>query len=169
MLFPEEKEEKKEPKRAGRPVLPPGTVIDYEIGFLFNFVSGKSTRFDLEPLLIYRKNGMVEYKRISLQAEKGLAYLQPLAEPFYKALLEFSDDHLLQWMTRTGNRFLRNHSGSWAHVSARELVNLRKHYVDILQPLWPTLSTWPDVFVLKMGRFTNSTVIPVKLGQVPVS
>jgi SNF2 family DNA or RNA helicase len=169
MLFPEEKEEKKELKRAERPVLPPGTVIDYEIGFLFNFVSGKSTRFDLEPLLIYRKNGMVEYKRISLQAERGLAYLQPLAEPFYKALLEFSDDHLLQWMTRTGNRFLRNHSGSWAHVSARELVNLRKHYIDILQPLWPTLSTWPDVFVLKMGRFTNSTVIPVKLGQVPVS
>lgn len=168
MLFPDENEEIKEPKRTERPLLPPGTIIDYEIGFFFNFVSGKSTRFDLEPLLIYRKNGPIEFKRISLQAEKGLAYLQPLSEPFYKALLEFSDNHLLQWMTRTGNRFIRNHSGSWAHVSTRELGNLRKHYIDLLQTLWPMLSTRPDIYILKMGRFTNTSLTPVKLGQEPV-
>jgi non-specific serine/threonine protein kinase len=164
MLF---EEERTEPKRAERPTLPPGTVIDYEIGFLFNFVSGKSTRFDLEPLLIYRKNGFAEYKRISLQVEKGLAYLQPLEESFYKALLEFSDNHLLEWMTRTGNRFIRNHSGTWAHLSAKELVNLRKHYVDLLHKLWPYLRTWPNVFVLRIGRFHNNNQKTVKLGQEP--
>lgn len=167
MLFPNKNEKIKEPKRAERPLLPPGTVIDYEIGFFFNFVSGKSTRFDLEPLLIYRKNGPTELKRISISAERGLAYLQPLSEPFYKALLEFSDNHLLQWMTRTGNRFIRNHSGSWAHVSARELGNLRKHYINLLQTLWPMLSAWPDVYILKMGRFTNASLTPVKLGREP--
>src|SRR5690606_16720821 len=113
-----------------RPVLPKGVPTNYEIGFLFNFVSGKSTRFDLEPVLIY-STPTVEYKRVSMQSTMGLAYLQPLDEEFYNQLTEFSDNKLLNWMTKTGNRFIRNHSGSWAHVSARELGNLRKHYRDL--------------------------------------
>src|SRR6187549_1435073 len=108
MLFPEEKKEK---KSAERPKLPAGTVVDYEIGFLFNLVSGKSTRFDLEPMLIYSKNGIPEYRRISINTERGLALLQPLSDEFYKDVLQFSDNQLLDWMTRTGNRFIRNHSG----------------------------------------------------------
>jgi SNF2 family DNA or RNA helicase len=162
MLFDEEKEE---PKIAVRPTLPPGTVVDYEIGFLFNFISGKSTRFDLEPVLIYTINGIKEYKRVSLQAEKGLAYLEPLREEFYNNFLEFSDNKLLDWMTRTGNRFIRNHSGSWAHVSARELINLRKHYRDVMEKLWPTLLQWPNLFVLRTGRFSNTAQQSLTLGK----
>ncbi len=160
MLFEPEKPQRKE---AVRPVLPKGTLIDYEIGFLFNFVSGKSTRFDLEPVLIYNKNNFPEYKRISLQVEKGLAYLQPLDDNFYKDLLTFSDTNLLDWMTKTGNRFLRNHSGSWAHVSVKELINLRKHYRDLLQTLWPTLSAWPNLYILKAGRFSMVQQHTIKL------
>ena len=74
MLFEEEKIEIK----PVRPTLPPGFVIDYNIGFLFNFVSGKSTRFDVEPVLIYKKSTPPEYKRISLQAERGLARAREL-------------------------------------------------------------------------------------------
>jgi len=160
MLF---EEEKNVYKKAVRPVLPSTYELRYEIGFLFNFVSSKSTRFDLEPVLIYQVNGTTEYKRISLQVEKGLAFLQSLEDPFYESLLEFSDHNLLKWMTLTGNRFLRNHSGSWAHVSARELVNLRRHYVEILQKLWPSLTTWPYVFCLKMGRFSNTQQTSIRL------
>ena len=154
-------------KKAERPTLPPGYELKYEIGFLFNFVSSKSTRFDLEPVLSYRVNGTVEYRRISLQVEKGLAFLHGLEDTFYEDLLAFSDARLLKWMTSTGNRFIRNHSGSWAHLSARELVNLRKHYVEILHKLWPTLTRWPDVFVLKAGRFNNSRQNIVKLSPTP--
>ncbi len=164
MLF---EENKNEYKKAVRPVLPASYELAYEIGFLFNFVSGKSTRFDLEPVLIYKLNGVTEYKRISLQVEKGLAFLQSLEEPFYEDLLQFSDHHLLQWMTRTGNRFLRSHSGSWAHLSARELINLRRHYVDILQKLWPTLGAWPNLFFLNIGRFSNTQQKNIKLSQQP--
>ncbi|HEY9046421.1 MAG TPA: DEAD/DEAH box helicase [Ohtaekwangia sp.] len=164
MLFDEERIEQ---KKTVRPTLPAGTVINYEIGFLFNFVSGKSTRFDLEPVLIYSNGKVTEYKRVSLQVEKGLAYLQPLKEELYKDLLEFSDQQLLEWMTRTGNRFIRNHSGSWAHVSAKELLNLRKHYIDLLHKLWPTLSNWPSIFILKNGRFLSYHQQPVKLGKEP--
>ncbi len=162
MLFDEPKEE---PKIAARPTLPPGTDRNYEIGFLFNFISGKSTRFDLEPILILKQNGYTEYKRVSMQAEKGLAYLEPLSEELYNNFTEFSDDKLLGWMTRTGNRYMRNHSGTWAHVSARELVNLRKHYRDLMEKLWPTLSAWPHVFVLRTGRFNNTVQTPQPLGK----
>src|ERR1043165_4200009 len=99
MLFDEPKPE---PKKAERPALPAGFDLNYKIGFLFNFVSGKSTRFDLEPVLIYPVNGKTEYKRISLQVEKGLALLHSLDNQLYDDLMEFSDNQLLQWMTRTG-------------------------------------------------------------------
>lgn len=161
MLFEEDKTVYKRPVR---PTLPPTYELKYEIGFLFNFVSSKSTRFDLEPVLTYELNGVREYKRISLQVEKGLAFLQSLDDSFYEDLLEFSDNQLLKWMTATGNRFIRNHSGSWAHVSARELVNLRKHYIEILKKLWPRLSQWPNLYFLKAGRFNNTQQSPIKLG-----
>lgn len=161
MLFEEEKPVVHTPVR---PKLPAGTPTDYEIGFLFNFQSGKSTRFDLEPVLIYNR-ATVEYKRVSMQSDKGLAWLQPLDESFYNDLLEFSDNKILAWMTRTGNRFIRNHSGSWAHVSARELVNLRRHYRDLLDKLWPKLSAWPNLFILRYGRFSNVRQQTVSLGK----
>jgi SNF2 family DNA or RNA helicase len=164
MLF---EEEKKVYKKAARPKLPPDYVLKYELGFLFNFVSSKSTRFDLEPVLIYQLNGATEYRRISVQVEKGLAFLHTLEENFYEDLLQFSDDKLLKWMTATGNRFLRNHSGSWSHLSARELVNLRKHYVDILGKLWPTLASWPHIFVLRGGRFNNNRQNNIRLSPRP--
>jgi SNF2 family DNA or RNA helicase len=166
MLFEEERNVQ---KSIARPSLPAGTVLDYEIGFFFNFASGKSTRFDLEPILIYTVNGTTEHKRISLQIEKGLAFLHPLPDDFYNDLMEFSDHKLLQWMTGTGNRFIRNHSGSWAHVSVRELTNLRKHYIVLLQKLWPTLTTWPKVFFLKTGRFNNYNPNRITLGQQPAN
>jgi SNF2 family DNA or RNA helicase len=154
-------------KKVVRPRLPATFELQYEIGFLFNFVSPKSTRFDLEPVLIYQVNGVTEYRRISLQVEKGLAFLQLLDDSFYDDLLEFSDHELLRWMTATGNRFIRNHSGSWAHSSARELVNLRKHYVEILRKLWPRLTVWPHVFFVRIGRFSNTRQNPVKLSPDP--
>jgi hypothetical protein len=164
MLFEEEKIEIKKPDV--RPELPKGTKVDYEVGFLFNFVSGKSTRFDLEPVLIY-KEPRLEYKRISLQSEIALAYLQPLSNETYFDFYQFSDNKLLDWMSRTGNRFLRNHSGTWAHVSAKELVNLRKHYRDLLEKMWPTLSDWPNLFALKIGRFSNTQQQNITLSKNP--
>jgi non-specific serine/threonine protein kinase len=161
MLFDEYKPA---PKSTARPVLSDDIKLEYEIGFLFNFNSGKSTRFDLEPVLIYKVNGKLEFRRISLGVEKGLAFLHSLDDQFYKDLLEFSDTKLLEWMTLTGNRFIRNHSGSWAHVSVKELANLRRHYIQLLHKLWPTLRSWPHLFVLKNIRFNNFQQQSIKLG-----
>ena len=162
MLF---EEERIAPKKIVRPSLPKDFTLVYELGFLFNFVSGKSTRFDLEPVLIYQSSGPREFKRISLQVDKALAFLQPLEEPFFEDLIQFSDHHLLEWMTRTGNRFIRNHSGSWAHVSAKELTNLRKHYRNLLEKLWPNLVKQKHLFILKTGRFNNYQPTTINLSE----
>lgn len=164
MLF---EEEKIVPAADQRPQLPAGTVIDYEIGFLFNFISGKSTRFDLEPILIYPGKGSTEYKRISLNSDKALAFLQPLPDDFYNHFLEFSDKRLLRWMNQTRNRYILNQSGSWAHVSARELINLRRHYAGILGRLWSSLVESPHIFILRHGRFSNTQQRHVRLGKAP--
>jgi SNF2 family DNA or RNA helicase len=161
MLFEEERVE----LTPTRPKLPRGFVIDYTIAFLFNFASGKSTRFDFEPVLVYRNGQIAEYKRVSMQAEKGLAYLQPLEQSFYDNVTEFADTKILSWMTKTGNRFIRNHSGTWAHVSSRELINLRKHYRNILEKIWPTLATWPEVLILRYGRFNAASPVVTKVSM----
>lgn len=166
MLFEEDKFVR---KVESRPTLPKGIPVDYEIGFLFNFVSGKSTRFDLEPILIQKKDRATEYKRISIQSEKGLAYLQPLEESFYNDLMHFSDNKILHWMSATGNRFIRNiNTGNWSHKTAKELVNLRRHYRDLLEKLWPSLSNWPNLFLLASGRFNNTQQHGVRLSREPV-
>lgn len=168
MLFQFEDEKQEDKNISKRPTLPPDVPIDYELGFLFNFVSGKSTRFDVEPVLILKDRVFVEYKRISLNVERGLAFLGPIDDEFYNDLLEFSDRKLLEWMTNTGNRFIRNHSGTWAHTTARGLINLRKHYIVLLQKLWPKLRTWPHLFILTTGRFNFSKQKEVKLGEAPM-
>ena len=165
MLFGEDH---KRSKGASRPALPNGIVIDYEIGFLFNFASAKSTRFDLEPILLYKRDKFIEYKRVSLQVDRGLAYLQPLDDEFYQDLIQFSDSQLLKWMTGTGNRFIQNNEmGSWAHASVRELKNLRKHYLTLLQKLWTGLCSNPTLFGLHNGRFVGHSQQSITLGRQP--
>lgn len=162
MLFDQQPEA---PKEQPRPSLPKDFAYEFEIGFLFNLVSGKSTRFDLEPVLMFDNAGKTEYRRISLNAQKGLEFLHMFDDVFYRQLLEFSDNKLLAWMTATGNKFIRNHSGTWAHVSSRELINLRKRYVEMLRPMWATLQSHPNIFVLKSGKFSNYQQQNIKLGN----
>src|SRR5690349_6882327 len=152
MLFDQQPEA---PKEQPRPQLPKDFAYKFEIGFLFNFVSGKSTRFDLEPVLMFDNSGKTEHRRISLNAERGLEFLHMFDDTFYRQLMEFSDRKLLAWMTMTGNKFIRNHSGSWAHASVGELHNLRKRYLDLLKPLWPKLAQHPRLFVLTSGKLNN--------------
>jgi SNF2 family DNA or RNA helicase len=158
-----------QPKKATRPFLPKDIPTDYEIGFLFNFASAKSTRFDLEPVYITRRNKFIDYKRLSLQSERALAYLQPLDDNLYYDFLQFSDTEMLKWMTGTGNKYIRDsNTGAWAHFSARELKNLRKHYVDLLTKIWPRLCKWPNVYVLHAGKFVSHSQQYVSLSEQPV-
>jgi non-specific serine/threonine protein kinase len=155
-----------EPKQPTRPQLPKGAKVDYEIGFLFNFATTRSTNFDLEPVLINKRGTAFEYKRISLQVNAGLAQLQPLDQAFYDELVQFSDNRVLAWMTATGNKFIRDaDNGTWAAASPREVKNLRKHYRDLLQALWPRFAAWPHIFIHKAGRFNNYRQDSIRLSK----
>lgn len=169
MLFEEYREEyPAKATKTARPSLPKGSDTNYEIGFLFNFVAGKSTRFDLEPVLLLQ-DSVVKYRRISIQVDKGLAYLQPLEDKLYQDFVQFSDQNMMRWMNATGNRFLRGSGNvSWSHTTSKVLVNLRKHYVELLEALWPTLQKWPHLFIHQHGKL-NASVLPqsVKLGATP--
>ncbi len=156
-------------KNNRRPSLPAGIPQNFQIGFLFNFISGKSTKFDLEPILILQQNGYKEYKRLSIETDMGLAYLRDLDHEFYNQLLRFSNKEILTWMSATGNRFVRDErSGSWAHASVKELKNLRKRYVELLMPLWPQLCVCPELFILTSGRFSGHAQQIIKLSPEPV-
>ncbi|HTF17872.1 MAG TPA: DEAD/DEAH box helicase [Chryseolinea sp.] len=154
------------PKQPTRPKLPKGTLVDYEIGFLFNFATNRSANFDLEPVLIFKRGNTTEYKRISLQVNAGLAHLQPLDQSFYNDVIAFSDNRILAWLTATGNKFIRDaDNGTWATASARELKNLRKHYRDLLQTLWPRLADWPNLFIHTSGRFNQNKQANIRLSK----
>lgn len=150
-----------------RPLLPAGFKIDYQIGFLFNFAAGKSTRFDLEPILIYKLQYGIDIKRISILSERGQAYLQPLSDSFFKKVMEFSDSRMIQWMNSKGIRYTRSQTGGWAHSSARDLVRIRHHYIDLLTDLWLELREIPYLYILKNGRFSPATAEKIVLGEMP--
>jgi non-specific serine/threonine protein kinase len=157
-----------EEKKTRRPKLPSDAPKNFLIGFLFNFISGKSTRFDLEPVLILERHDYKEYKRISIESEMGLAYLQYYDQNFYDKLLLFSNKEILKWMSSTGNRFVMDdRTGSWAHATVKELKNLRKRYVELLTPLWPQLCATPELFMLTQGKFSGHATQTVKLSPEP--
>ncbi|MGC3945762.1 MAG: DEAD/DEAH box helicase [Chryseolinea sp.] len=156
------------PKEAPRPKLPKGTPTDYVVGFLFNFATSRSSNFDLEPVLIYKRENLTEHKRVSLQSQIALAHLQSLDDSFYNDFMEFSDNKILKWMTATGNQFTQDTTtGSWRHISSRELKNLRKHYRNLLQKVWPRLTSWPRLLILKTGRFNNYSPETIRLSSTP--
>lgn len=165
MLFDDYEAKPQKPKT---PALPPEFLSQFKIGFLLNFTSGKSTRFDLEPIVIITSGKYPEYKRVSLNHEISQPYLQSLPKALYQKLMNFSDVALMKWMNTTGNRYLVDKkTGSWAHQSVRELKSLRGHYLELLRDMWPELSTWPDVFILTNGKFVSHTQTPVKLNPTP--
>lgn len=152
------------PQKSKASVLPPGFQSQFKIGFLFNFVSGKSTKFDLEPIVIQTVGKYLEYKRLSLNHDISAAFLQALPTRLSQKLMAFSDVAMMRWMNNTGNRYLLDkRTGSWAHQSVRELKSLRGHYLDLITDMWPELSAWPDVFILLNGKFVSHTQQPIKL------
>ena len=165
MLFDDYEAKPQKPKT---PALPPELLSQFKIGFLLNFASGKSTRFDLEPIVIVTAGKYPEYKRVSLNHDISLPFLQTLPKALLQKLMAFSDVNLMKWMNTTGNRYIVDkRTGSWAHQSVRELKSLRAHYLDLLRDMWPELSSWPDVFILASGKFVSHTQQTVKLKPTP--
>lgn len=150
-----------------RPRLPDSVMVDYEVGFLFNFISAKHIKFEFEPIFVRDKKGKTDVKKLVIHNESNLPYLQTLSDEMFAGVLEFTDKKLVDWMAINGSNYLKNYANPWQHITDTERQKLRKHYVEILKNLWPLLCREPQVFQLSNGHFSSATVKPVKLSETP--
>ena len=151
-----------------RPPLAGNVIIDYEIGFLFNFISARHIGFEFEPLYVRNKNGKATIKKFYLHNPENLSSLHSLSNDAFYQVIEFSDQKLLAWMINSGSSYLKNYANPWQHLTEVETDRLRKHYVGLLQDLWPTLCNEPHIYQLTDGPFSNAAVKPVCLSRTPV-
>lgn len=151
-----------------RPQLPPGTMLDYEIGFLFNFTSARHIGFELEPVFVRDKNGKADLKKLVLHNQSNLPFLQSLNDEAFHQVLELSDQKLVDWMAQNGYEYLKSYANPWNQMGNIEKDKLKKHYLGLLQKLWPLLCDEPFVYQLDEGRFSNANIKPVKLSKTPV-
>lgn len=151
-----------------RPQLPASTMLDFEIGFLFNFTSARHIGFELETVFVRDKNGKQDLKKLVLHNQSNLPFLQSFSDDIFYQILEFSDQKLVEWMAQKGNSYLNNYVNPWNQISEPDREELKKHYLKLLQNLWPILCEEPYVYQLNEGRFSNVNIKPVKLSKTPV-
>ncbi len=151
-----------------RSQLPASTMVDYEIGFLFNFTSARHIGFELETMFVRDKNGKQDLKKLVLHNQSNLPFLQSLSDVAFDQVLEFSDQKLVDWMAQHGSDYLKIYANPWNQISESDRDKLKKHYLELLQNLWPTLCDEPFVYQLNEGRFSNANIKPVKLSKTPI-
>ncbi len=151
-----------------RPQLPAGTMVDFEIGFLFNFSSARHIGFELETVFVREKNGKADLKKLVLHQQSNLPFLQSLSDDFFHQVIEFSDQKLLEWMAEKGSSYLNSYANPWNQISDTDRGQLKKHYLKLLQNIWPVLCNEPFVYQLNEGRFSNANIKPVKLSKTPI-
>ena len=150
-----------------RPRLPDSVMIDYEIGFVFNFISAKHVKFEIEPVFVREKNGRSNIKKLVINNEANLPYLQSLSDEVFHHLMEFTDEKLVDWLARNGSAYLKNYANPWLQMTDKERLKLRLYYLELLQRFWPLLCAEPLIYQLNEGTFSNANVKPVKLGGAP--
>ena len=147
-----------------RPV--PGTIIDFETGFVFNLTSQRlKSGFELEPVKVYRKQERTDLKKLSLNQAANLPLLNELNDDVYSLLLQLSDTQLLNYLEAQGHNYFSNYSNPWQQISDTTLEILKRHYTACLQKLWPYLSDQPHVFLLKDGKFSSANCKPVQVSK----
>ena len=143
-------------------------MVNYEIGFLFNFGSQKHIGFELEPLQItYDKNGKEKINKLKF-VPHNYALLKPLPDELYYQLLEFSDEVLVSWLSQNVNSYFSRYGNPFSQLNTETTPRFRKHYAGMLQKIWPSLSETSNHYLLNENRFSQANLIPIKLSAVPI-
>jgi SNF2 family DNA or RNA helicase/uncharacterized Zn finger protein len=151
-----------------RPVLPGTILIDYEIGFLFNFASQRHIGFELESLQITTKNGKEKITKLKL-IPSNYALLKPLSDELYDTLVGFSDENLIEWFSNNGNSYInRYHQNPWYQLSADGRDKMKKHCAQLLKNSWSLLGEHPHLYLLAEGSFSQSNIVPIRLSPSPI-
>jgi SNF2 family DNA or RNA helicase len=151
-----------------RPLLPTSTMIDYEVGILFNFASQKHIGFELEALQIAERKGKEKITKLKL-APSNYSLLKPLPDECYNAVLKFSDDSLIEWISHNGNSYInRYHNNPWYQLNVDTKTKLQKHCTGLLQNNWNLLAEHPHLYLLAEGNFSQANIIPIQLSASPI-
>jgi SNF2 family DNA or RNA helicase len=151
-----------------RPALPSTILIDYEIGILFNFASQKHVGFELETLQITEKKGKEKITKLKLNPT-NFALLKPLTDELYDALLKFSDDSLVDWVSHHGNSHInRYHQNPWYQLNDVTKASLQKYCAGLLKNNWNLLAAHAHLYLLAEGNFSQANIVPIKLSASPI-
>lgn len=153
-------------KSSLRPLLPRSKQIDFEVGLLFNFASTRHIGFELEPIEIRDKKGMVHYKKLNANHEANWALLKPLDDELYELTTNLSDKCLIDWMAGQGRKFFSYQSANpWIRAGSEDIKFLRKRYYEQLKKHWVAIAKWPNVYLLLDKKFSNKSIKPVVLSE----
>ena len=153
-----------------RPKLSKDSIIDFQVGFLFNLTSQHfKIGFELETIKVFVKPAGKTYKKLSLHNNANLSQLKELPDDIYELTTTFSDERMKQYLTEKGHGYVNNYANAWMNLTDAGVQLLRKHYLVQLQKLWPWLCEQTQVFILKEGTFSNKNIQPAQLSPHPIS
>lgn len=150
-----------------RPRMPDSELIDYELGFVFNFASEKHIGFELEVISLRTKGSKTDVRKLSIHKPENLQVFQPFSDALFNQLLAFTDEQLINYLAPNGNSYLKSYSNPWSRLIENDRKRLKKHYFSLLQQIWPSLSEESHLYQLKEGRFSKSAIQQIRLSEIP--
>ena len=148
---------------ANRPQTPPNVIIDFEIGFFFDFTSLHfKNSFELGMMKIFPRPASTQFKKINLHQPDNFALLKSLPDDIYQLITSLSDQGIKEHLAKVGHGYITQYSNPWQHLTAAAEEEVRQHYSKQIFRLWPYLCTQP-VYVLREGKFSGANIAPAKL------
>ncbi len=152
-----------------RPQITPGTIIDFETGFVLNLNSSRlHLGFELETAKVTHKNGITGIKKLSLNNAANLPLLKELSDDVYNILYQLRDEQLVEYLKGRGFGNLAHYANPWINLSAQAIDAIRQQYVKCLQQIWPYFSENANTFILTDGKFSNANCKQVTISNEPV-
>lgn len=153
-----------------RPQITGGVVIDFQLGFLFNFLSMHfKMGFELETIKVFENAKGRQLKKLPIHNAANLSLLKELPNDVYMLMLTLTDEGMKEFLRKNGHGYLVNYSNPWANLTEDVMRSIRKYYLTQLKELWPYLCDHPNVYELTSGNFSNNNVQPAKLSATPVN
>jgi non-specific serine/threonine protein kinase len=151
-----------------RPGVPPGTIIDFETGFVLNLKSQRlQLGFELEPAKVYHKNGRKDIKKLALNNAATLPLLKELNDELYNRLYQLRDEQLLGYLKTKGFTTAGSYANPWNYLTGGAGLALQQHYIKCLQQIWPFLAESTNTFLLTQGTFSSLNCKPVSISKEP--
>ncbi|MEO7766696.1 MAG: SWIM zinc finger family protein, partial [Ferruginibacter sp.] len=147
-----------------RPLPVSNTIIDFEIGYVFNLKSKRlGIGFELELAKVYHKAGKLDIKKLSLNTPANLPLLKQLTDEQYQGILQLSDEKLVVFLKSKGNSYISNYGNPFNQIGGSAIKELFTHYVDCIIKLWPHITQAGNVFLLQEGNYSNKNCKPIEV------